>query len=406
MNAIPRWLRTLTAASLVIGVTVAGEQPASAGPVSEPDFYTNVPADLSPYAPGDVIHWETESDLGPKLVNLTAYRVMYRSDGYAGAPVAEVTMVFITNGSPPAGGWPVVAWGHGTSGLGDACAPSKYPSMYADPWPQYGNEIARLVRQGYIVTAPDYEGLGTPGLHSYLNTQAEAFAMIDAVRAARTVAQDVAGTTASTSWASVGHSQGGQAAIGAAQLASTRAPELDLVGAVGLAPAAMLEKGIEAAAASPGYFPYIGYIAAGVGATHPGFDYANFVGPQMLPLMSYAEEWCFDTWFPALWQYLEPGVRRNLAPGWASDPDVREYFADSQIGTRQSGAPILYLQGTADLLHTVSVKQVRRMCSVGDVVRYSEYPGLEHDPIVWKGWPETKRWLAARFAGKPAPNDC
>ena len=99
-------------------------------------------------------------------------------------------------------------------------------------------------------------------------------------------------------------------------------------------------------------------------------------------------------------------MHRNLAPGWANDPDVREYFAESQIGTRLADAPILYLQGTVDLLHMVSRKQVHRMCAVGDVVTYTEYPGLEHDPIVWKGWAETKNWLADRFAGTPAPNDC
>ena len=95
----------------------------------------------------------------------------------------------------------------------------------------------------------------------------------------------------------------------------------------------------------------------------------------MLPLMAYAEEWCFDTWFPAIIQYLRPGVYRNLAPGWATDPDVRDYFADSQIGTRVADAPILYLQGTVELLHMVSRKQVHRMCAVGDVVTYTEYLG-------------------------------
>ena len=405
MRGFSTWFRIAVAASIVAGVSATGQLPAVAGPISEPDFYTNVPADLTPYAPGDMIHWEPETDLGPKFVHLSAYRVMYRSDGFAGDPVAEVTMVFIPRGTPPSDGWPVVAWGHGTSGIGDSCAPSKYPSLYPDPWPQYGNEVARLVRQGYVVTAPDYEGLGTPGLHSYLNTDAEAFAMIDAVRAARQIAQDV-GIAVSTEWAAVGHSQGGQAAVGAAELADTRAPELQMVGTVALAPAAMLKRTIEPMAANPYYFPYIGYIAAGIGATHPGFDYANFVGPQMLPLSSYAEEWCFDTWFPTIIQYLRPGVHRNLTPGWASDPDVREYFADSQIGTRLADAPILYLQGTVDLLHMVSRKQVHRMCAVGDVVAYTEYPGLEHDPIVWKGWAETKNWLADRFAGTPPPNDC
>jgi len=331
---------------------------------------------------------------------------MYRSDGVTGVPTAEVAMVFVPNGPTPTGGWPVVAWAHGTSGIGDSCAPSKYASLYPSPWFQYANEIARLVRQGYVVTAPDYEGLGTPGAQPYLQTDPEAIAVIDAVRAARHIVEDVAGATASTTWAVVGHSQGGQAAFGAAELAAARAPELRLVGAVGLAPAVMLEHQVRPIAVDPYGFPYIGYIAAGIGATHPGFDYANFVGPQLLPFMAYAQEWCFDNWFPVLHQYLQPGVRLNLARGWANDPDVKDYFALSQTGLRPATAPILYLQGTADGLYAVAPAQLERMCGQGDTVRFTRYPGLEHDPIVWKGWAETKDWLADRFAGEPAPNDC
>jgi len=55
-------LRSLAAATVLVGgLAAAAQQPATAGPISEPDFYTNVPADLSPYAPGEVIHWETET---------------------------------------------------------------------------------------------------------------------------------------------------------------------------------------------------------------------------------------------------------------------------------------------------------------------------------------------------------
>jgi pimeloyl-ACP methyl ester carboxylesterase len=406
MRTSTRRLRAAAVASALAAMTAIGQVPAEATPIANGDFYTNVPADLSSYAPGDLIAWQSETDLLPALDDLTAYRVMFRSDGWDGSAVAETGMVFVPNGTPPEGGWPVVAWGHGTSGVGDACAPSKYPSLYADPWPQYGREIARLVHDGYVVAAPDYEGMGPPGLHSYLNTDAEAVAMIDSVRAAHHVAEDVADTSVSQEWAAIGHSQGGQAAIGAAELAPVRAPELQLVGTVGLAPAAMLEKGLEAVAANKYYFPYIGYMAAGIGATHPGFDYSKFVGPELLPYMAYAQEWCFDEWFPQIIRHLKPGVNRVLARGWASNPDVRDYFADSEIGTRPIEAPVLYLQGTLDLLYLVSNRQVQRMCDLGDVVKYSLYPGLAHDPVVWKGWTETSRWLAARFAGKPAPNDC
>ena len=405
MRTAPGWLRAAISATLTIGMAIAGDVSAGAEPTAGPDFYTAVPADLTPFAPGDVIAHEQETDLGPKFLDLTAYRVMFRSDGQAGQPTAEVAMVYIPDGVAPLGGWPLVVWAHGTSGVGDSCAPSKYPSLYPDPWPQYGNEVARLVRQGYVVAAPDYEGLGTPGLHSYLQTDAQAFATIDAARAAREMGQQ-AGTTVSTRWAAIGHSQGGQAAVGAAEFATERAPELQMVGAVALAPAAMLKRATKAIASDPYGFPYIGYIGAGIGATHPGFDYANFVGPQLLPYMSYAEEWCFDVWFPQIATYLRPGVHRNLAPGWGQDPDVQDYFRDSQIGTRQTDVPILYLQGTVDGLYAVAPDQVDRMCAVGDLVRFSTYPGLDHDPIVWKGWPESRGWLADRFAGLAAPNDC
>ena len=35
--------------------------------------------------------------------------------------------------------------------------------------------ISKLLAAGYVVVAPDYEGLGTPGIHPFLNVKSEAF---------------------------------------------------------------------------------------------------------------------------------------------------------------------------------------------------------------------------------------
>ncbi len=407
-----RWLRITLVAALAAGLLVAGSSigdaaPRAGGnPSGGEDFYADIPSGLGAFAPGEVIKWERERHLWPSLTDLSAYRVMFRSDGQLGGPVAETGMVFVPDGAAPAGGWTVVAWGHGTSGVGDSCAPSKYPSMYPTPWGVYANEIARLVHQGHIVVAPDYEGLGTPGRHTYLQTDAQANAMIDGVRAARQIAVDAAGTSADTSWAAIGHSQGGQAAIGASELAQDRAPELDLVGAVGLAPSMMLETAIEAIAADAYNFPYIGYIGAGIAATHPGFRYGDFLGPQMLPIRWYAQEECFDSWFPALHTYYKPGVHRNLARGWDASADVQDYFADSEIGMRTSDSPVLIEQGKADGLYQVLRAQVRRMCRKGSVVAWDAYPGVTHDQVVAASWRAVRHWLKDRFAGDPAPNVC
>ena len=40
-----------------------------------------------------------------------------------------------------------------------------------------------LLSRGYAVVMPDYEGLGTPGVHTYVNRLAEAHAVLDAARA-------------------------------------------------------------------------------------------------------------------------------------------------------------------------------------------------------------------------------
>ncbi len=72
-------------------------------------------------------------------------------------------MVFVPQGTPPEGGWPVLSWAHGTVGLGDACAPSRNPRSQRD-----ANYLGHWLSQGYAVVATDYIGLGTPGVHPYL----------------------------------------------------------------------------------------------------------------------------------------------------------------------------------------------------------------------------------------------
>jgi hypothetical protein len=39
-------------------------------------------------------------------------------------PVVVSGALFLPNGEPPAGGWALVAWALGTSGIADICAPS------------------------------------------------------------------------------------------------------------------------------------------------------------------------------------------------------------------------------------------------------------------------------------------
>ena len=145
--------------------------------------------------------------------------------------------VSVPRGHAPKGGWPVITWGHGTTGIADACAPSRDSASnpahglisYAYPL------LQRWLKAGYAVVRTDYEGLGTPGAHPYLIGRSEGYSMLDAVRAARKLDKRLGRRVIIS-----GHSQGGQSALWAASLAPKWTPELKVRGTVALAPVSHL----------------------------------------------------------------------------------------------------------------------------------------------------------------------
>ncbi|MBV9725401.1 MAG: hypothetical protein JO299_09520, partial [Gammaproteobacteria bacterium] len=51
-----------------------------------------------------------------------AIRILYHSLNADGGDVATSGVVLIPGGQTPAGGWPVIVWAHGTSGVARMCA--------------------------------------------------------------------------------------------------------------------------------------------------------------------------------------------------------------------------------------------------------------------------------------------
>ena len=148
--------------------------------------------------PGDILAQE-QIPLADDLHG-TGYRITYVSTTPSGDRVPVTGIVIVPNTPKPADGYPVVAWAHGTTGIGDQCAPSGFA-----PYPLLGG--APLLDAGYAVAATDYEGLGTPTeIHPYLVGVAEGHSVIDSVRAAR----HFGGGTKAALW---GWSQGGHAAL-------------------------------------------------------------------------------------------------------------------------------------------------------------------------------------------------
>ena len=200
--------------------------------------------------------------------------------------------VFLPQGTAPAGGWPVISWAHGTSGLGDSCAPSVAgPALAERDLPYLGNWLA----QGYAIVASDYAGLGTPGLQAYLDGRTTAHNVVDMVKAGRNHSAEL-----SRKWVAVGQSQGGGAAIYTARYATEfGGPDLDYRGAVGTGTPAYIEKlvsiggpGMPPVALPAGLTAYVAYIGAALRYSHPELGLDSILTPTGQKYAALAETAC------------------------------------------------------------------------------------------------------------------
>ncbi|EOH6103011.1 lipase family protein [Acinetobacter baumannii] len=164
-----------------------------------------------------------------KVDNASTIKVMtYNMANVQGKTATATAMVLFPKATQPKDGYRVVVWEHGTVGVGDGCAPSKNAIN-----PRFKILAESLLAAGYVIVAPDYEGLGTPGVHPYLNLSSEAKSALAAVKAVK----EHYGAQLKGDWMSIGQSQGGHASLGTAEFANTDA---SYKGAVAGAPASSL----------------------------------------------------------------------------------------------------------------------------------------------------------------------
>ncbi|HBU86365.1 alpha/beta fold hydrolase [Acinetobacter oleivorans] len=287
----------------------------------------------------------------------------YKMLGQSGEEVQATSLVFTPNTPPPTGGWPIVVWAHGTTGVADTCAPSK--AALTDSTKDL---ISKLLAAGYVVVAPDYEGLGTSGIHPFLNVKSEAFSITDAVVATRNYLSQ-RNLLTSKKWLTIGHSQGGHAALGAAQYASRA--QLDYKGTVAVAPASnlgfILVAGEQAVANAtidkkiPMYAQldtYTALVTAGIRNTQPSFNYSQVFTSQTESTAQQAETICAGPLAQALAVNMQTYVATHggtldgftrTQPNFMAVPLVKTFLdKDSQPLQAKVSTPIIIYQGLAD----------------------------------------------------------
>jgi Secretory lipase len=326
-----------------------------------------------------------------------AYHVLYRTTGWDDQPTEETGAVFLPSGTPPPGGWKVVSWEHGTSGVASGCAPTLIGRQQKEI-----SYLSGWLAAGYAVVATDYEGLGTPGIHPYLDGRSLAYGSIDIVRAAHKVDSAISG-----SWLAVGYSEGGLGDLWTGSLATRYAPELDFRGAVTNAPASQAHMTLNVIPITPTAVmnAYWFYFMAGFQVAAPGFDAADYLTPEGLQL--YAQVLTSDsTCLPDLQNYVTANklTYQDLTTLTPAKVDrLADYLsAIGEIPIAKYTEPVFVGQGTADTtVYPPSTQTtVDQLTAAGTDVTFDVYPGDTHDTVLATALPDELAFAAQRFANQ------
>ncbi|MBW1602705.1 lipase [Streptomyces sp. JJ66] len=388
------------AALALTAATAAGAPAASAAPAPPPA--PAAPAsplgaagpEAEPHAarPGDVLRAEPQP-FKPNPVtpsDARSWKVHYRSTTADGAPTT-VSGTVIVPSDGRTGPRPVVGYAVGTVGLADHCAPSR---TFPDGLTKEGTLIQQALDQGWAVAVTDYEGLGTPGVHTYTVGRSAGHALLDVVRAAFRLPQ--AGLADDAPVGLMGYSQGGQASSWAAQLHAAYAPELDVRGVTtGGVPRDLLEVAeFNDGRAGAGL---IVMAAVGHDAAFPELELDRYLNERGREQVRLAKSHCVEVntaTFP--FGRIDDVTTTNPL----QEPDWRRRLGQSELGRTAPAAPVYLYHGALDTLIPYRAgTELRDMWRTrGADVTFTALP-LGHVTGATVGFPGAVSWLDQRLTG-------
>ncbi|MBT9473374.1 MAG: alpha/beta fold hydrolase [Pseudomonadota bacterium] len=364
-------------------------------------FYDASPK-LARAKPGDIL--KAEPVAAPS--GARAWRVMYASRTWDDQPVAATGLI-IASTAKTTRPRPVLVWAHGTTGGARGCAPSLapdparsflerggaagYPIDIGTPY------LTDLMARGYVVAAPDYQGLGGPGVHQFLVGDTAARGGLDAARAAR----HLRGAKAGADVVVLGWSQGGQAALTAGEVASAYAPDLRVRGVAALAPSATIMSPVVNQLFRSGT-PHVYEIIRGYASAY-GLS-TDLLSQRGRDLVEVAGQGCILEVFKEVGRSKEPGVIADVT----NDPAWTTALERNNSGLRVSAAPVLVVHGSADGIVPFGSTDLyqARACAVGTKLQIDRIEGGDHRSIIPSAREGILHWMEMRLRGEPAKTSC
>lgn len=405
------------------------------GPVDMSEFYTSLPAVHSSDKLGQLVKIEKITTAIP---DANAWKIAYVSSDVMGQKNLVTGIVVAPTSAT--NNRPIMAWAHGTTGTAQTCGPSQvlnpaqplnqYFLMNGNSWTDFGIPALDIfIKAGYAVVATDYQGLGGGGKHQYTVSVTQAQDVINAIRALTQLKDASAGNKAII----YGWSQGGGATITAAGLSdylhttNTVNNNIELVGFVAMAPYDVgigFPKSIQtnqeatnfvkklANSFSSNIFDFTHYAQNlwGMTAAYPQLKLSDVLTPEgvrvvneVMPrkCMHVASDTINFNYAKTYKKLLRQDIDHALA--WV------KAYRDSSVSPIKPMAPVIIYWGTHDTTVPPVMGQLyyEQMCKLGGNITRVQLPGHQsHFTTPGSAEPFYVKWVADRFAGKPAPNGC
>lgn len=355
-------------------------------------FYSSE-VDLKNKKPGEVLKIE---EMKAPVVGGKAYRLLYVSQLPNDSLVPVSGMVFVPNKESESRN--IVAWAHGTVGLGETCAPSRrlIPNANLEPW------LSMMMDKGWIVVATDYTGLGVKGQNQYLVGESEGRDVLNSIRAVKNLTEFNPGEKAVV----FGHSQGGHSALYSANIQQEYAQEIDLLGIVAAAPATELNSVFEVAYDKPLLWAIVPEIFV---SWDKSYDLNTKILNSSHDTFEENEEiakLCIEN------KVSQALIFKNASkPYFSSNPnkDLSWYNAfKSESPAPTKNIPTLILQGLADdvVSPNATALFVSKSCKQASDLESLWYKNVGHVELPNVTSDDSVDWIANRFNGESMKSNC
>jgi triacylglycerol lipase len=422
---------------LVVAVIVCLGPGAGAPAVAHADesqyetFYT-APDPVPPGKSGNLIRSEPSRLVLEPSAQLGSYvgtgtRIMYRSTDASGNPVA-VTGTYIEPDSPWTGSGPrpLLAYATAPYGMGEQCAPSRLFNQGIHASLDTGFDlmfnleegfIATLLARGFAIVVTDGVGMGVHGPMSpqFLNRVAGGTALLDGARAAMNLpgtSLDPHGPVAFWGWLAGGH-----AALSAAELAGSYAPELNVVGTY--ANAAPTDLAATVPSIDGNFLAgSMGWVLRGIQASYPAAEQPiwDALTPRGVEMLANTSRECMmQTGIDYAFRHLQPWFKGDLDQLVHTDP-FKSILAAQRIGNIKPTGPVYMSHNRWDPFgpYASAVDTAKDWCAKGaDVtVQTNEEPPFLNKLDVNALLPafvdgeRSMAWLADRFNGLLTTPNC